>query len=109
GTRVQTTPDAFATSTAATLCRICSCSSSSISCGSRITRTISSRHAGAEGLPGGLGRKADNLTGVLEATVRDPSGQGPAARLIGGRPPPRGTRESGEDAPIFTPPGPPPP
>ena len=37
GTRVHTMPDALATSTAATRSTTCSWSSSSISCGSRIT------------------------------------------------------------------------
>src|SRR6266542_2868001 len=36
GTRMHTMPDALATSTAATRSKTCSCSSSSISCGSRI-------------------------------------------------------------------------
>ncbi len=62
GTRVHTIPAAFATSTAATRSRICSCSSSSISCGS-ITATISpptSPHAittRQKGHPRGLGPK----------------------------------------------------
>jgi hypothetical protein len=40
GTRVHTTPDALATSTAATRPTTCSCSSSSISCGSLVTGTV---------------------------------------------------------------------
>ena len=32
-------------------------------------------------LPAGLGQEAENLTGVLEATVRDPSRSGPGTRL----------------------------
>ena len=35
-------------------------------------------------MPGGLGRETEILTGVLEATVRDPSRSGPGARLIYG-------------------------
>ena len=33
---------------------------------------------------GGLGQGTESLTGVLEATVRDPSRSGPGARLIHG-------------------------
>src|SRR6266700_2205470 len=50
-TRVHTIPAAFATSTAATRSRICSCSSSSISCGS-ITAAITS-HSTAHRVKGG--------------------------------------------------------
>ena len=54
-------------------------------------------------MPGGLSREAENLTGMLEATVRDPSGQGPGARLIGGLTSQGGTGVGGQPAPIFTP------
>lgn len=37
-----------------------------------------------EGLPGGLVQGTENLTGVLVATVRDPSKSGPGAKLHNG-------------------------
>ena len=55
------------------------------------------------GCPGASVGKAENLTGVLEATVRDPSGQGPGARLIGGLKSQGATGVGGQPAPIFTP------
>jgi len=42
------------------------------------TTTISSHHTGFQGMPGGPGREARNLTGMLEATVRDPQVKAPA-------------------------------
>jgi hypothetical protein len=76
GIRVHTTPDALATSTAATRSSTCSCSSSSISSGSLITAPFHAIPAG-EGLPRGLGQEAENLTSVLVATVRDPKVKAP--------------------------------
>jgi hypothetical protein len=74
GTRVQTTPDPFATSIAATRSQARSCSSSGTSRGSSTPGT--SLYARAcktgSGLPGDPGRNG-NLTGVLTATMRDPS------------------------------------
>jgi hypothetical protein len=54
-------------------------------------------------MPGGLGREAENLTGVLEATVRDPQGQDPGARLMGGLESQGATGVGGQPTPIFTP------
>jgi quercetin dioxygenase-like cupin family protein len=74
---VHTIPDALATSTAATRSKTCSCSSSSISCGSLITTPLPRAASQQKGLPWGLGQEAENLTGVLVATVRDPKVKAP--------------------------------
>src|SRR6266496_4166884 len=82
GTRVQTMPLALATSTAATRPTTCSCASSWISCGSRITgpspHLTVARHTG---LPGGLGQGTESLNRVLQAQCATRQGQGPGARL----------------------------
>src|SRR4029077_2146786 len=46
-------------------------------------------------------RETEILTGVLEATVRDPSRSGPSARLIPGLPPPRERRRRQATRPHF--------
>ena len=74
GTRVQTMPEAFATSTAATRSRTCSCSSSSISCGSIIAATLflPSPSGHTHGCPGAsVGNR--NSDRRAHSTVRDPS------------------------------------
>src|SRR4029453_11714944 len=77
GTRVQTMPDALPTSTAATRARISSCSSTS-TCRPVAPTLPSSPHrrAGRGVARGSVG--TETLTGVLEATVRDPSTRAPA-------------------------------
>src|SRR5262245_42967416 len=79
-------PDSLATSIAATRSMICSCSASGISSGSLITRhpPATSQPKRGSGMPAGPRSGTEILTGVLEATVRDPSGRGPGARLFDG-------------------------
>src|SRR6478752_6763883 len=87
GVRTQTLPESLATSIAHTRCTICSNGSSRISSTRLITtspRLLPDQYPSVGGLPGGLGRESESLTGVLEATVRDPAGSGPGARLIHG-------------------------
>ena len=74
GTRVHTIPEAFATSIAATRSKTCSYSWSSISCGSSITGPSSSHrhHQGTHADARGPRSGTEILTGVLEATMRDP-------------------------------------
>src|SRR5215212_7211485 len=69
--RVQTMPDALATSIAATRSRICSCSSTSTCwpAGTARPPPITGRRRAARG----LGWDTETLTGVLVATVRDPA------------------------------------
>jgi hypothetical protein len=63
-------------------------SASGISCGwpthdgVRLFMTPPTHEITIGGLPGGLGQGTEILTGVLKATVRDPSGRGPGARPI---------------------------
>ena len=78
GTRVHTIPDALATSIAATRSTICSCSSTSTSPALwHRPGSSSTASGGSRGLPGGsVG--TETLTGVLEATVRDPPDRAPA-------------------------------
>ncbi len=106
GTRVHTIPEAFATSIAATRSKTCSYSWSSISCGSSITGPSSSHrhHQGTHADARGPRSGTEILTGVLEATVRDPSRSGPGARLAHGLEVPEKTPASaGNPPPIFTP------
>ena len=77
GTRVQTFPDALATSTAATRSTTSSWSSTTISRGSAIIGAPPRLAAAGSGTPGGLGQGTQILIRVLEATVRDPSGRAP--------------------------------
>jgi len=86
GVRTHTLPNALATSIAATRSITNSCSASGISSGSGIClrfnlfalqssrRTLAASHLGASV------KGTEILTGVLEATVRDPSRSGPGAR-----------------------------
>ncbi len=71
GTRVQTMPDALATSIAATRPTISSCSSTSTCwpAGTDRPPPITGRRRAARG----LGWDTETLTGVLVATVRDPT------------------------------------
>jgi len=78
GTRIQTLPEAFATSIAATRSSRSSCSSASSSSMSPVIRHLLTSLGKSTGLPGGLGQGTDILIGVLVATVRDPSGRAPA-------------------------------
>src|SRR3954466_6250785 len=78
GNRVQILPDAFATSMAATRFNRISWSGSWISSGSRDMPPGSMQTEGGGRSPVGHGREPRNLTGVLEATVCDPSRSGPA-------------------------------
>src|ERR1017187_2514708 len=85
GTRTHTIPEAFATSIAATRSMTCSCSSSTIPCGSLITRALlhplqRTRWRDARGPRSGT----EILPGALEAAVHDPSRSGPGARLAHG-------------------------
>src|SRR6266511_3138836 len=74
GTRVQTMPLALATSTAATRSATCSCASSWISCGSRITGPSPHLHRGpdTQGCPGASVRNRKSEPRA-PSTVRDPS------------------------------------
>src|SRR6266536_6430301 len=54
-------------------------------------------------MPGGLGRKAESLTGVLEAQCATRQGQGPSARLIRRLTAQRQYRRRRATLPIFTP------
>ena len=80
GVRVHTIPESFATSIAATRSWTRSCSSSSITCG----LLTASSYAGSDGIEAGCpgvrsaGIRPGILTGVLEATVRDPQVKTPA-------------------------------
>src|SRR6202171_4439898 len=112
GVRTQTLPNALATSIAQTRSMTNSYSASGISCGLGICLRFnsvalqSSRHTLAAGCPGASVKGTEILTGVLEATVRDPSRSGPGAQAherahwsqahvgVGGQP-----------NPIFTPAG----
>src|SRR5512132_1282286 len=78
GTRVQTMPDALPTSIAATRARISSCSSTSTCrpCGTD-PPLLTASQGGSRGCPGARW-ETETLTGVLEATVRDPSARAPA-------------------------------
>jgi hypothetical protein len=55
------------------------------------------------GLPEGLGREPNSLTGVLEATVRDPLGRAPAPDSCAGSCPRTAQRRRRATHPIFTP------
>src|SRR6266536_808561 len=74
GTRVQTMPLALATSTAATRSATCSCASSWIACGSRITGPSPHLHRGpdTQGCPGASVRNRKSEPRA-PSTVRDPS------------------------------------
>src|SRR4030095_14101448 len=80
-TRVHTIPDALATSIAATRSQVCSCSSSSISCGSRIAGDASSHPWARSRAARGPRSGTESLTGVLEAQCATRQGQSPSARL----------------------------
>src|SRR5215216_53540 len=80
-TRVHTIPDALATSIAATRSQVCSCSSSSISCGSRIAGYASSHPWARSRAARGPRSGTESLTGVLEAQCATRQGQSPSARL----------------------------
>jgi hypothetical protein len=87
GVRTHTLPNALATSMAATRSITNSCSASGISSGVNGScfrfnplAFQSSRHALAAGCPGASVKGTEILTGVLEATVRDPSRSGPGAQ-----------------------------
>src|ERR1022692_4075481 len=85
GTRVHTIPEAFATSIAATRSKTRSYSWSSISCGYSITGPSSShRHQGTHADARGPRSGTEILTGVLEATMRDPKVKAPAPDLHAG-------------------------
>src|SRR5512133_1741405 len=71
-------PEALATSTAHTRSITNSWSASRISAGFLITTLFSILvREEPDGMPGGLGQGTESLTGVLEATVRDPYRSGP--------------------------------
>src|SRR5512133_393822 len=71
-------PEALATSTAHTRSITNSWSASRISAGFLITTLFSILvPEEPDGMPGGLGQGTESLTGVLEATVRDPYRSGP--------------------------------
>src|SRR5450755_3320417 len=100
GTRTHTLPESLATSTAATRCRTCSCSSSSISWGSVITGLLLQHLSGTRWRDArGPRSGTEILTGVLEATVRDPSRSGPGARLMDGLTTQGATGVGGQPAP----------
>jgi hypothetical protein len=54
-------------------------------------------------MPGGLGREPNILTGVLKATVRDPSGRAPTPDRLTGLSPQKEPAFGGQPVPIFTP------
>ena len=55
------------------------------------------------GRPGASVKETEILTGVLEATVRDPCRSGPGAKLTCGLSRPRSIGVGGRPDPIFTP------
>src|SRR5215211_3983334 len=82
GTRVQTMPLALATSIAATRATSCSCSSSWISCGSRIARPSPHLRRGPDTRAArGPRSGTESLNRVLQAQCATRQGQGPGARL----------------------------
>src|SRR6266516_1628964 len=82
GSRVHTLPDALATSMAATRSRRTSWSLSWTCSGSRDTPPGSNQLRRGWKAARGPRSGTENLTGVLEATVCDPSRSGPAPDLI---------------------------
>src|ERR1700752_2002127 len=89
GLRTHTLPDALATSMAATRSMTSSCSASGISCGTGVRFGFDLNlpflqphpHSNRRVARGPRSKGTEILTGVLEATVRDPPGRAPAPRL----------------------------
>src|SRR5215216_6420006 len=104
GTRVHTIPDALATSIAATRSTTCSCSSTSTcwpDCWPDGTDRPPHRIGSQMGCPGARW-DTETLTGVLVATVRDPSDR--PRRQTDSRPQAvKDTSASAGSHPIFTP------
>ena len=109
GVRTHTVPDALATSIAHTRSITSSCSASGISSGTGLcfgfdlnSLVLQSRpHIHRAGCPGASVKGTEILTGVLEATVRDPSRSGPGARLMCGLAVPRKHRRRQATRPHF--------
>ena len=104
GTRMQTIPEAFATLTAATRSRICSCSSSSISCGIIIAATLflRRRQGTCHGCPGAsVGNR--NSDRRARSTVRDPSRSRPRRQTCIRAHVPERCRRRRAATPILTP------
>ena len=118
GSRTHTVPAALATSIAAARSITNSCSASAISTGSGATAGFclclrraptslalpsNPSHYHRVDRPGASVKGTEILTGVLEATVRDPARSGPSAKLLYGLVHPDTIDVGRRPAPIFTP------
>ena len=103
GIRMHTLPEAFATSIAATRSITSSCSSSRTISGSLFNSFVLQpiQHSPRAGCPGASVEGTEILTGVLEATVRDPSRSRPRHQAHRRAHIPRGSRRRRATRPYF--------